>query len=704
MLMKDKEMHVLHRQLLLSSVAILLILGLIAFTGSLIFKDIVQQQNIRYYQLALDFTNDATEQIYTDIKNLFDQMLFSPQFDKLMNYKNVDYTDLLIGLKQLGYCQKSNNYVDSIYLYNAQNDTFYITSDYSTQAVQTTAEMFDKGAVDIILNIHDYSNLAPVERTAVYAFPFYKEVNYITFIRYNVLSKGKTNVYIINIEAEKLGRIASALRKSDEDRLFFANGEAALLGQNADESMNAAARAVYNTDSDTGFIELNGQIAVYDKTLPFDWTLIYISSGSDSSIASGEAGVKRIALLVVLAAILVVMFILALMHWIRIIRKKNNEARVLEEDRKRMERLAVQHNVLKAMADNNISLLPDQIAKICRLIMLSSTAHSQDTVANGEQKRMFLQSLRGDSIVFNAEDNENRHFICIRDDDGIIETLAEPNETLFCAVSDEFAYPFDLYDAYQWCTASAEYGIISKKRVFTSEELSQHESYKHVPQDAYTEYAAALQNLDEASASEKLHHIVQMLANGEIHNYKMGIMKLVLQTSNTLSQLIQPSAVASNIDNVIDNKGITSLKPEEAYTRINVWVCQVIRDVLDIRNSRYDKLASDIIDYIEKNCSDSDFSAESVAKEFGFSAQYLSRVFKKQTGDGISECITAARIRKAKMLLAASDEPITQIASACGFLDAQYFHRVFKSRTGMTPGAYRQESQNESREEGGQNG
>ena len=94
----DREIRRLHRQLLLSSVAILLVLSVIALTGSFLISDIVRRQNIRYYQLALDFTNDAVEQIYIDVKNLFDQMLFSPQFDKLMNYKNVDYTDLLIGL------------------------------------------------------------------------------------------------------------------------------------------------------------------------------------------------------------------------------------------------------------------------------------------------------------------------------------------------------------------------------------------------------------------------------------------------------------------------------------------------------------------------------------------------------------------------------------------------------------------------------
>ena len=694
----DREIRRLHRQLLLSSVAILLVLSVIALTGSFLISDIVRRQNVRYYQLALDFTNDAVEQIYIDVKNLFDQMLFSPQFDKLMNYKNVDYTDLLIGLKQLGYCKKANAYVDSIYLYNAQNDTFYITSDYSTQAVQQLSEMFDAGAVDIVNGIHEYSNLVPVERTARFAFPFYNEVKYVTFVRYNALSKGKTNVLIINIEAEKLSHIAEAMKKTENDQMFFARGGEVILEENADDSMAYAAKAVDASTGSKEYIEIDGKTVIYDKTLPFDWTLIYICDENGESITANETGLRRVVLMIVLTAVMFAMFTLILLYWIRIIKKKNVEARLLREERKEMELLSAQHNILKAMAENNTLLLSDQRVKVARLVMITpgKALSSSETVRAA--KLEVTQSMENIGTVFMAEDNEGRLFICVSEsgeNENVETRLNGIKEPLFAAISDEFMYPYELSEAYQWCVESAEYASICEKRWFTTADRTAHEASKPVAQEMYADYVSALQSLAQSAAEAKLSEIIRTLATGEIHNYKMGVMTLIIQTSNTLSQMASPGSVAYDS---IDREILAEMKPEEVYAKLSGWIQRVLDDVIDMRNSRYDKLAGDIAAYIEEHCPNVEFTADTVAKEFGFSAQYLSRVFKKQTGEGIGERITAARIRRAKTLLTAGDDSIAQVAAASGFMDVQYFHKVFKTKTGMTPGAYRQEA----KDDGGQ--
>ncbi len=73
----------------------------------------------------------------------------------------------------------------------------------------------------------------------------------------------------------------------------------------------------------------------------------------------------------------------------------------------------------------------------------------------------------------------------------------------------------------------------------------------------------------------------------------------------------------------------------------------------------------------------------------GFSRSHFSRMFHARFGLSPQEFLTGLRLRHAVKLLLESDVPIAEIAILCGFSDANYFSRVFRSVHGITPGAYR---------------
>jgi two-component system response regulator YesN len=81
-------------------------------------------------------------------------------------------------------------------------------------------------------------------------------------------------------------------------------------------------------------------------------------------------------------------------------------------------------------------------------------------------------------------------------------------------------------------------------------------------------------------------------------------------------------------------------------------------------------------------------SLEGAAGKVGFTPEYLSALFLKETGTNFSVCMTRFRITEAKRLLAAGNARIFEIASEIGFSDAQYFCRVFKKHTGLSPREY----------------
>lgn len=78
------------------------------------------------------------------------------------------------------------------------------------------------------------------------------------------------------------------------------------------------------------------------------------------------------------------------------------------------------------------------------------------------------------------------------------------------------------------------------------------------------------------------------------------------------------------------------------------------------------------------------------ANKLNLSAGYLTDLLKKETGKTTKEYLQIEVIEKAKYKLLNSNETVSEIAYTLGFEYPQYFNRLFKQKTGMTPLNYRQ--------------
>ena len=78
-----------------------------------------------------------------------------------------------------------------------------------------------------------------------------------------------------------------------------------------------------------------------------------------------------------------------------------------------------------------------------------------------------------------------------------------------------------------------------------------------------------------------------------------------------------------------------------------------------------------------------------MAKKYGYSPDYLGRVFTSVAGIPISEYVKNAKLNQAKLLLASTSMTVDEIADSLGYYDACYFSRQFKKETGCTPMLYR---------------
>ena len=93
--------------------------------------------------------------------------------------------------------------------------------------------------------------------------------------------------------------------------------------------------------------------------------------------------------------------------------------------------------------------------------------------------------------------------------------------------------------------------------------------------------------------------------------------------------------------------------------------------------------------YIEAHCRE-EISQTDVADAVHLNPSYFSTLFKKFLGKGFSDYLTEIRIAHVKERLSTTSEKIKAIAETEGFSDYQYFVKIFKRLTGLTPSQYRE--------------
>ena len=108
---------------------------------------------------------------------------------------------------------------------------------------------------------------------------------------------------------------------------------------------------------------------------------------------------------------------------------------------------------------------------------------------------------------------------------------------------------------------------------------------------------------------------------------------------------------------------------------------------IETENSDENNSTELIKKYVEDNFTDSMLNLTFLAQYFGFSASYLSRKFKQDTGKNFVEYLNDLRMKKA-VKIAKSNIKMYQIAAEVGIPDPNYFSKCFKKYTGMSYSDY----------------
>ena len=130
--------------------------------------------------------------------------------------------------------------------------------------------------------------------------------------------------------------------------------------------------------------------------------------------------------------------------------------------------------------------------------------------------------------------------------------------------------------------------------------------------------------------------------------------------------------------------------PEEVAALHPAMCMDYAKRMRNLRKSKISSLHIAVcLDYIYDHLH-THITAEQLAKLTGLNISYLSRLFKKETGQTISNYIRDKKIETAKNMLLYSDFSPSEIASILAFSSQSYFTEVFRKTTGVTPRKYQE--------------
>lgn len=142
------------------------------------------------------------------------------------------------------------------------------------------------------------------------------------------------------------------------------------------------------------------------------------------------------------------------------------------------------------------------------------------------------------------------------------------------------------------------------------------------------------------------------------------------------------------IDFILDQMIV--LSPE----RLEEWSIGVLRKLERELSVNEESAKSFIVKQVQEivaNNLSQDTTVKTIADRVFLHPVYLSKVFKAETGESLSEWIIGMKMERALYLLKNTNKKIYEITSELGYQNPQYFSKTFKKYYGMTPQEFREQ-------------
>ncbi len=166
-----------------------------------------------------------------------------------------------------------------------------------------------------------------------------------------------------------------------------------------------------------------------------------------------------------------------------------------------------------------------------------------------------------------------------------------------------------------------------------------------------------------------------------IDKVKYGVAEILTIVIQNIAQTLGNEVILSARDNIMEAESFERLRQHVSE------ICDKIDALAEVRTQMSSTVRLAVA-YIQENLLQT-VSLEDVALHVNQSPDYLSRLMKKELGEGFLDYITRLKMEKAIELLRTTPMKIYEVAEALGYANVSYFSELFRKRIGVNPCKYK---------------
>ncbi|WP_158602386.1 AraC family transcriptional regulator [Cohnella endophytica] len=729
---------------LLMSITICTVFTLI-LSSSIYYISYSRTLQKQVYQTDLANLRQTSREVVsmTDIaQSLSFQIYRNSSIAKLLFYKDPSIFDIRAVMMDLDVYISSMPYIQSIYVYNPNASTFYISSARGQGGILTEDELDDRSIIDVLDHFEDYNAFTPIARKYKVTPDDPTETGIYTYLCYDAIGQDRkiNSAVIINLSSSWINRGMSSSNNGTGKSFILNDKGTVLSGEDLTPQpwdsgqLKQLKSRVQGNDNNYFIADVEGKKSLVTFTSPDTMSWQYVRITPYKQLTGKISDVRRTTIQIAIGILLIGLFISWLLSRFLYVPIRQIVTRMnsLESD-KRDSSFAIRQNALRKLIQMHTIHPESQLEKLSRLgIAFDFTKDYRLVYLRIDDFEQLKKQYANDLTVLKfavmniATEIASKHFRIETvdcDDDSVLLLLNEPDngdagssESLvlllkqiqnasleYVKIGLTIAYSSVSNNAYQLNALFKQTREASLHRYYFGHgiviEASEIEAYRTkeyvFPSSKEKRLVDSLMSGKTEEAKALYREIVQDTSEYRIQVGRSAIAHLAITLTNILAEIQKNASI--QIECTIG----TGLPNADSYETLEQLIAyyddffdETKTKLQEKRSGKQEDLIRKINDLIERNYHDPNLSLNWIADELAMSTFYVSRVYRQQTLSAIVDVINGTRMEKSKALLLQTDLSVVEITERTGYTNSSYFHRMFKKTFGVTPAEFRKTNAN----------
>jgi len=734
-----KHGHLYIKLLLGITLGIVVVLTASSAVHYVSFSNILQQKAFESDLSELKNTGHAIAITTENAQTVSFQIYRNSNIAKILYYNDPHPFDIQGAMLELNSYLNTMPFIESITVYNAVQERYYIVSRKGQRGFITGEELEDIGLATLLSNYRNFQPFTPIPRVLGEQASNDSSKGIYTYLCYDAIrADGKMNSAIaVNISADWINEGIELNVNNDMEKLYLVDNAGTIryvqsLKQISPDSDMSNVLQSLSLGASDGYeiIELDGVKSLISYTAfdQFDWYYFRVTPYQQIISEAQQVGFMtlKIATIILIAGLLLSFFLSRLLY--APIDKITVHMDQLESQW-RNSSYTIRQNALQKLLHIQSFDPKLQLDKLRRIgIQFDFTKPYHLVFIRIDQYNQLKLQSHGDILTYKFAILNISTEICSKQFQVEALDLEDDCLMLFINLQDQeyndstmsSILTHTLKEVQLACEEYLHLGITMTVTPISSEPHQLSSLYKQVREASLHRFftgRGAIIDVQKHQFQQKAHNfpigkekrLIEALKTGKHEEAKLMFDEIMEETSQYPLQVAEITVkhLTASLENMlieIERNGSLQLdlnseimlpKFESYETLVELshdfhqLFDHITSKLKEKRSGKQEEIIRKINEIIEDRYGDPVLSLNFIADELNMSTYHISRVYRQLNQHTIVDAINQVRMKHAKQMLSQTEMSVADIATKTGYTSSSYFHRMFKKIYGVTPSEYR---------------